>query len=119
MLRSCRLMLLPLLAACSPTESTRSDTPMASSVPRWATAERYLGPVAADERVAIQVHLQMRDSASAEATLQELSDPQSPRFRQFLSNAEFEAAYAPTADDVATVRAHLEAHGLRVTYVPD
>src|SRR5262249_5217931 len=90
-----------------------------TSTPRWATPERYLGPVAADEHVAIQVHLQLRDEAAAMASLQAISDPQSPRFRQYMSNAELEALHLPTLADVAVVRAPREAAGLRVTYIPD
>jgi hypothetical protein len=119
MRRTIRLLLVPLLAACSPTESAQFDAPLQRATPRWATPDRFVGAVAPDERIAIQVHLGLRDEAAAEAALRAISDPQSPRFRQYLSNAELESLHLPTVADVTAVRAHLEANGLRVTYVPD
>jgi subtilase family serine protease len=70
--------------------------------------------------VRVQVHLGMRDAAAADAELAAVSDPKSPRYGQFLTDDEYRARYAPAPEDVAAVRAHLEASGMRVTAVsPD
>src|SRR5262249_16007200 len=105
--RSCRLLLVPLLAACSPTESTHLEAPLLAS-PRWGTSERYVGSVAPEERITIQVHLKLHDQQEAEQLLTAISDPQSPRYRHYLSQAEFESRFAPRPEDIAAVRAHLE-----------
>jgi subtilase family serine protease len=115
------------LAACS---SSGSTSPTASSsqtaaanvpaamTPAWATPSNYAGPLEATTSLSLQVHLLMHDLDDAKATLAAISDPSNARYAQFLSDAEFASQYGPTADDVATVRAHLESHGLTVTYVP-
>jgi subtilase family serine protease len=110
------LATLPLLLAdCT----SRIDDSSGPGRPRWATADREIGAVDATEPLRLQIHLRMRDEQAAMAELQAISDPDSPRYGQFLSNAQFDARYAPTEADVAEVRAHLEANGLRVTFVPD
>jgi subtilase family serine protease len=97
--------------------SAAAATPRGLARPAWASADRFAGHVEADERVALQVHLRMRDEAGAAAELAAISDPHSQSYRRFLSDEEYTAKYAPTAEDVAVVRAHLEASGLRVTGV--
>jgi subtilase family serine protease len=94
--------------------------PTAHSVdrPKWATPDRFEGSADLGERVDIQVHLRLRDEAGAEAELAAISDPKSPRYGRFLSAEEFASKYAPTAEDVAAVRAHLESHGLTIAHVP-
>jgi len=87
--------------------------------PSWATVDRFAGELRAEEAISLQVHLQLRDYPGAIEELYAVSDPDSPRYAQYLSTEEFEAKYAPTADDVAAVRAHLEANGLTVSYVPE
>jgi subtilase family serine protease len=86
--------------------------------PVWATPERFAGSADPNEPIAIQVHLRLRESAAAEAELAAISDPGDPHYARFLSDEEFARKYGPSEDDVAAVRAHLEAHGLKVTYVP-
>jgi subtilase family serine protease len=88
------------------------------SRPAWATSDRLVGRLDESQVLSIQVHLRMRDEAQAEAQLAAISDPDSASYGQFLSNDDFMARYAPTSDDVAAVRAHLEANGLTVTEVP-
>src|SRR5262245_51766654 len=80
-------------------------------------AGNRIGRVDASEPLALQVHLAMRNEQAAEAELAELADPDSPRFGRFLTDADFEARYEPTPEDVAAVRAHFEAAGMTVTYV--
>jgi subtilase family serine protease len=60
----------------------------------------------------------MRNASDAKAELEAISDPDSPRYGQYLSDADFNAKYAPTEQDVALVRARLEAQGLTVVEVP-
>jgi subtilase family serine protease len=123
------LMAASALGACSsgsgnstgqPSSRPSSGQVTAKSVdrPSWATPERFVGSADPGERVAIQVHLRLRDEAGAEAELAAISNPKSARYGQFLSAEEFARKYAPTADDVAAVRAHLEDHGLTIAHVP-
>jgi subtilase family serine protease len=87
--------------------------------PVWAVPANYVGRVAADEQIAIQVHLGLHNQAAADAELAAISNPDSPQYGQFLSDEEFNAKYAPTADDVAVVQQHLAAYGITTKYVGD
>jgi subtilase family serine protease len=117
---------LGVVAACSSgggsPPSTSVSTGTASIAvfahPPWATPQRLTGTVAADETIAIQVHLQLRNADGAAAELAAISDPDSAEYGRFLSDADFDARYGATDADVAAVRAHLEASGLEVTHVP-
>ena len=132
-----RSSVLPILAlsgialtpSCAPTspasgdgapqgEATTSARAKPGVLPAWATRERFAGRLAAEEPVTVQVHLRLRDQAAADEELARVSDPASPSFGHYLTNEEFDRKYAPSEEDVAAVRAHLEAHGMRVGYVP-
>jgi subtilase family serine protease len=86
--------------------------------PSWATTDRFAGRVDALSSIQVQVHLVMRNAADAKAELAAISDPENARYGQFLTDAEFDAKYAPTETDVALVRSGLEAQGLTVVEVP-
>ena len=86
--------------------------------PAWASADTYAGRVDPSERVTVQVHLAMHDEAGARALLAEVSNPSSPAYGRFLTTDEYNARFAPSPEDVAVVRAHLEANGLTVVHVP-
>jgi subtilase family serine protease len=97
----------------------RPTTPLPDPTrPSWASPANLVGPVASSERIDVQVHLAMRNADQAAAELEAISDPDSPLFGQFLSDDDYNAKYAPTDDDVAAVRAHLEQAGMRVSYIP-
>jgi subtilase family serine protease len=114
------------LAACSspdggPTASSSqaaAGTSMMAMTPSWASSASFAGRVDAATPVQLQVHLAMHDFAGAQALFARVSDPDDALYGRFLSDAEFAARFAPTAADVAAVRAHLEGHGLTVSFVP-
>src|SRR5579859_676741 len=55
--------------------------------------------------------------AALDALLDQLHDPKSPSFHQWLSPQQFADSYGPRAEDVAAVTDWLQAHGLRVDSV--
>jgi len=63
----------------------------------------------------VVVGLALRNRGALESFLAALDDPDSPLYRHFLSQDEFDALYAPTQSAEETVVAHLSTHGLRVT----
>ena len=110
-----------LISACNTTTAPTGSVAQASNGtrPAWAVPANLVGRVAADERITVQVQLALHNQAQAEAELAEISNPDSARYGQYLSDDEFNAKYAPTAEDVAAVQSHLEAAGLNVKFVPD
>jgi subtilase family serine protease len=66
----------------------------------------------------VQIHLPLRNLEEAKAELEAVSDPESPRYRQYLTSEEFEAKYSPAVEDLAAVRGYLESEGFTITYMP-
>jgi subtilase family serine protease len=94
---------------------TRAALPDAS--PSWANPANASGTPASSNRLSLQVNLRLRDSAGAERLAYAVSDPRSPQYGHYLSPAQFNARFAPTADQVRSVGSYLRGQGLTVTGV--
>jgi subtilase family serine protease len=84
------------------------------SSPGWLSQAQDLGAVPAASAIHFGVLLGMRDPAGAQATLQRIADPSSASYGEWLSNAEFNARYAPDSTDVAAVQDWLGSQGFQV-----
>src|SRR5215472_12395362 len=61
------------------------------------------GRVTTAQEQTVTVLLKLHDQAGFDQAVQDLYDPQSPRFHQWFSDADF-AKYAPTVAELQTVR---------------
>ena len=96
--------------------STRHVLP--DTKPSWTAAVVKVDDVpAAQTGVTAKVWLAPRDADALDALATAVSDPSSPQFGQFLSEPQYRARFAPTADQVAQVTAWLTGAGLTVTGV--
>ena len=109
--RSLALVVLAAGLAAAPAAAAPGSRSLS---PRLKDA-RDLGRAPATERHRVVVSLDLRDRDGLEAFLADVQDPASPRYRQFLSQAEFDALYAPTEAEEQAVVDHLGGAGLRVT----
>jgi subtilase family serine protease len=108
--------LLALSAMAVPASAApQGRHPLHGSTPRWLHQARNLGATPSAQQVSFGVLLGMRDPAGAVATLQAISDPGSASYGHWLTNAEFDARYAPASADVAAVQGWLGSQGFRVT----
>ena len=89
--------------------------PLDGSMPRWLHQAQDLGASSSSQQVNFGVLLGMRDVSGAIATLQAISDPDSASYGKWLSNAAFDARYAPTSASVAAVQSWLRSEGFKVT----
>jgi subtilase family serine protease len=96
--------------------STPSRHLLAGSTPRWTAHARTVGATPAKQQVAFGVLLRMRNQAAAVRTLRAISDPTSAQYGRWLSNAAFDARYAPARSQVAAVQRWLRSQGFRVTH---
>ena len=85
------------------------------SVPGWLHQAHQVGATPSAQQVNFGVLLSMRDEAGAQAKLQAISDPTSASYGQWLSNAQFNATYAPAKADVVAVQSWLRSQGFNVT----
>jgi len=85
-----------------------------ATVPR-AAALTDLGHAPLNTRVDIAITLNYRNEATLERLVELQADRTSPLFGHFLTNAQFNAYFAPTAAEYARVAAVLQQSGFRVT----
>jgi subtilase family serine protease len=104
----------PAAAAVNISEST---LPSGLVKPTWAKDELLTGTVPDGQQIDVQVHLKLHNYQDAVNELYAVSDPSKSTYGQYLTNEQFASKYAATDDEVAIVRAHLEAHGLTVSGV--
>jgi subtilase family serine protease len=73
-----------------------------------------LGPEDASKQITIYVWLQLRNAQSFRETVEQLYEPTSATYQNWLTPDQFNNNFAPSADDVATVKSYLTNHGLSV-----
>jgi len=76
------------------------------------------GAVAASSQVSFDLVLSLRNLAGAEALEAAVSTPGSAQFHQYLTDAQWEAQYSPTAASIATAESWLTSEGFSVGSVP-
>src|SRR5215470_13332771 len=110
---ACAVVALGITAA--PASAARpARTPVRGSAPNWAQPSRDRGAAAGGQAVDVTVYLPLRDADSAQSLIQQLSDPASASYGQYLTPQAFQQRFAPTDADVASVKAFLRGAGLSV-----
>jgi subtilase family serine protease len=84
-------------------------------MPKWLHQAHDMGASSTGQQVNFGVLLGMRDQAGALATLKAISDPASSSYGQWLTNAQFNARYAPAKSSVSAVQDWLRSEGFQVT----
>jgi len=84
-------------------------------VPEAVADSKAVGQVAQDTRISLAVSLPLRNPQELETLLQQLVDPTSPNFRQYLSASQFAERFGPSEDDYQALAAFLQANGFSVT----
>lgn len=107
---------LALVASPALASSTPRAT-LSGSRPIWATASHAVGRVAGSTTRSFQVNLDLRDAAGAARFANEVSNPKSPLYEHYLTAAQFNARYSPTAKQVGAIEQWLRASGVHVTGV--
>jgi kumamolisin len=71
-----------------------------------------------ETRLEILVGLKVRDEADLDALLENLQNPDSPQYQQFLSTDQFIARFSPATQDVDETVRYLTSMGLKIKSVP-
>lgn len=74
-----------------------------------------IGDLGATQRLDLAIGLPVRNQQALDQLLQQLYDPASPNYRNYLTPAEFTAKFGPTEEDYAVVIAFAQTRGLAVT----
>jgi hypothetical protein len=75
-----------------------------------------LGPVPADTKIWLNVNLPVRDSAGLKTFVQQVSDPKSPTFRKYITQAQFTSIYGATAADYQALQDWATASGFTIDF---
>jgi subtilase family serine protease len=97
--------------------ATSSRHVLSGSTPRWAQPGRDRGD-AANKGVTVTVYLPLRDASGASALAQQVSDPSSASYGQFLSPSAFTKRFGASDADVKAVASFLRGAGLTVDAIP-
>ncbi len=88
--------------------------------PTWVAAVKKTSDVPSGQKVSAKVWLVPRNAAQLDALAQAVSDPTSAQYGQIISEDQYRAQFAPTADQVTAVSQWLTGAGLHVDRVgPD
>ena len=88
---------------------------LSNSVSAYVSKSKFLSDASPDQPVSLAVGLGLRNTGSLAGYLKEISDPQSPLYRHYLSPASFAALYGPLPQSEASVIAFLRSQGFRIT----
>jgi subtilase family serine protease len=108
--------LVGLSAASSGASS--QNTVLAGTRGDYANPANLRGHVNASLPVDVDVILKLRNADQAQAVTDAVSTPGNPNYRHYLSTANWNSRFAPTDATVASVKAWLTHHGLKVGDVP-
>jgi subtilase family serine protease len=109
------MLVLGGFAATAASPATPTSAAVAADTGHPATARE--SAIAPDQQIPLAISLRPRDEAGLIRFDAAVSDPRSPLFRHFLTAAQYNALFAPSASQVASVEKVLRAKGLRVTGV--
>ncbi len=90
---------------------------LSGSTPAWATSANRSGAPQSQQRVAVQVNLNLRHSATAAQLATAVSTPGNRLYGHYLSAAAFNRRFAPSAEAVRQIQQYLRGQGLDVTGV--
>jgi subtilase family serine protease len=115
--------MLPLTASFlslpATAQAAGGTTPLAGSKPAWATPSADRGATPAGAQLDLRVYLAGRDPQGLAAYARSVSDPQNSAHGRYLTPAQVQAAYGPSASQVSSVESWLTASGLRVASATD
>jgi subtilase family serine protease len=104
----------------SPPAATAAGVAVAQSVSPLATPSSAVAVTPPSTQIDFSVGLQLSDPTGAQAFEQAVSDPKSPRYRHYLTAAQWERRFSPTQASVNAVTEWLKAQGITVESVtPD
>jgi kumamolisin len=89
--------------------------PLYGHVPLESKLSQDLGPVKDHELFEITVALGYRDSTKLQTELDDIYNPSSPKFHQFLSPNDFKDRFAPTEAQILQVKTALVANGFTLS----
>jgi len=113
---SATILALALVAGAGSAQAASAGrSPLAGTRPAWVAGAHFVRPAPAGEPITTQVYL--ADTAGLAAYAQKVSTPGSSLYGHFLTPAQVEAKFGPSASATSSVESWLRGSGLRVSQV--
>jgi subtilase family serine protease len=124
-MRQCRVrglasvgaVIASLAVVASSSAATPARTQLPNSKSPVAAKSPKTGAVAGDHAMDFSIDLKLSDPAGAAAFAKAVSTPGTAQYRKFLTPAQWEATYSPTAAEVTQVKSFLTSNGFTVDNV--
>ena len=110
-------LLLSVMAASPLFAEDNSRHTITHSTWGFVSTAKDLGPAGSLKPVTVYLWLRLHNADSLQELVEQQYDPASANYQNWLTADQFDAAYAPSADDVATVKDFLQAHKLSILSV--
>lgn len=102
----------------SPAEAKATNHALSGSVPSWAKAANKKAATTGSDQVDFRVYLDWRGGTAAEDYARAVTTPGNKLYGKFLTAAQFNSQFAPSADTVDAVKSWLKTNGFTVGEVP-
>jgi len=116
-----RAVALMFLFCMAPTFTVFAQDVSRHTIPNstmgFVSTAQDLGPEEASKQITLTLWLRLQNAASLRELVEQQYDPSSANFHNWLTAEQFNAAFAPTVEEVATVKEFLAAHDLRLSSV--
>jgi subtilase family serine protease len=84
-------------------------------VPQAVRESRRVGSLAQTARLDLAIGLPLRNANEFDRFIEQVSNPQSPNYRHYLSSQEFTEQFGPSQEDYDNLAAFIQANGLTVS----
>jgi subtilase family serine protease len=111
---SCTAMISGMVAAQTAGAATSARTPLKGTLVPAAARQHPMGAVAKSAQVNFELVLKLPDAAGAQSLVQSISSPGSASYRHYLTAAQWEARFSPSASEVNGARQWLVSEGFNV-----
>ena len=88
---------------------------LSDSASAYSSKSQFLAKTPINQTISLSVGLNLRNTASLDAYLRQITDPHSPLYRQYLSQASFDALYGPLPQSEAAISDFLRSQGFTIT----
>jgi len=111
-------MVAPAVASATSGRSAPSRVELRGSAVPAMERVHPQGVVAPASLVSFDLLLSLRSTRGAEAYLRQVSQPRSPLYRRYLTDAQWESRFGPTSAEMSAAKAWLTKEGFAVGLVP-
>ena len=111
------LLLATLVACMALPAGAATGSFIAHNTPHYVANTKNIGTADTTQTIEVSIWLNPHNRSQLDDLAKQLYDRNSPNYRHWLTHEQFEARFAPTAAEAATVQKFFEGHNLKVVQV--